>query len=223
MLVLPVPAVPESRTLLPRKIALAAQHRVEPRNAGGNPLAGDLVLKPQRRDRQHRDAVLVDEEGILVGAVSEPRYFTTRRRRVEIWSLTRWSSRITQSETYSSRPWRVSVAVAALAGDDGGHALVLEPAEQAAQLGAQDGVVGQAGEQRLERVQHHALGADGVDRVTEPDEQSFQVVLAGLLDLAALDVDIVQHDFPALGQTFQVESERSDVFGQAPASFPRTT
>ena len=31
-------------------------------------------------------------------------------------------------------------AVAALAGDDGGDALVLEPAEQAAQLGAQDGV-----------------------------------------------------------------------------------
>ena len=56
-------------------------------------------------------------------------------------------------------------ALAALAGDDGGDALVLEPAEQPAQLGAQDGLVGQAGEERLDRVQHHALGADGVDRV----------------------------------------------------------
>ena len=33
-----------------------------------------------------------------------PRYLTTRRRRVEIWSLTRWSRKITQSETYSSSP-----------------------------------------------------------------------------------------------------------------------
>ena len=33
-----------------------------------------------------------------------PRYFTTRSRRVETCSSTRWSSRITQSETYSSRP-----------------------------------------------------------------------------------------------------------------------
>ena len=51
-----------------------------------------------------------------------PRYLTMRSRRVETWSRTRWSSRITQSETYSSRPWRVSVPVAALAGDDGGDA-----------------------------------------------------------------------------------------------------
>jgi KaiC/GvpD/RAD55 family RecA-like ATPase len=27
---------------------------------------------------------------------------------IDTWSLTRWSSRITQSDTYSSRPWRVS-------------------------------------------------------------------------------------------------------------------
>ena len=37
----------------------------------------------------------------------EPRYFSTRSRRVEIWSLTRWSRVITQSEMYSSSPWRV--------------------------------------------------------------------------------------------------------------------
>ena len=32
-----------------------------------------------------------------------------RSRRVEVCSVTRWSSTITQSETYSSMPWRVSV------------------------------------------------------------------------------------------------------------------
>ena len=51
-------------------------------------------------------------------------------------------------------------------------------------------MIRQSGEQRLERIEHDALGADRVDRVLEPDEQSFQIVFAGLLDLAALDVDV---------------------------------
>jgi hypothetical protein len=37
-----------------------------------------------------------------------PRYLSTRRRRVDVCSVTRWSRTITQSETYSSMPWRVS-------------------------------------------------------------------------------------------------------------------
>ena len=49
------------------------------------------------------------------------------------------------------------------------------------------------------RVQHHALGADLVDHRVEADEQPFQVVLAGLLDLAALDVDVIdRHLLPAI-------------------------
>ena len=40
---------------------------------------------------------------------SEPRYLRIRSRRVEVCSVTRWSRTITQSETYSSMPWRVSV------------------------------------------------------------------------------------------------------------------
>ena len=99
----------------------------------------------------------------------------------------------------------------ALGGDDGGHAFVLEPAEEPAQLGAQDGFVGQAGEQRFQRVQHHALGADGINRVIEPDEQPFQVILAGLLDFTALDVDVFEHNFFAPDQARQIESERRDV------------
>ena len=39
---------------------------------------------------------------------SDPRYFSTRSRRVDVCSMTRWSSTITQSETYSSMPCRVS-------------------------------------------------------------------------------------------------------------------
>ena len=52
-------------------------------------------------------------------------------------------------------------------------------------------VVGQAGEQRLDGVQHDALGADRVDGVAQADEQPLQVVLAGLLDLAPLDAHVV--------------------------------
>ncbi len=89
--------------------ALAAQHGVEPRDPRRDPLGGRLVVQAQRRDRQHGEAVLVDQERVLVGAVRVPRYLTIRSRRVETWSVTRWSSRITQSETYSSRPCRVSV------------------------------------------------------------------------------------------------------------------
>ena len=99
----------------------------------------------------------------------------------------------------------------ALGGDDGGHAFVLEPAEEPAQLGAQDGFVGQAGEQRFERVQHHALGADGINREVQPDEQPFQVVLAGLRDFTALDVHVVEHDLFAPDQAREVKSERGDV------------
>ena len=152
---------------------------------------------------------------------AEPRYLTIRSRRVAIWSLTRWSRKITQSLTYSSRPWRVSVLLALLAGDDGGDALVLEPAEEPAQLGAQDGLVGQAGEERLEGVEHDALGADGVDGVAEADEQAFQVVFAGLLDLAALDADVVHRQLSCGGSARPGRSRARRRSRPAPRRSPR--
>ena len=69
-LVLPVPAVPEISTRAAAVVALAAEHGVEPGDARRDALVGRLVLQAQRGDRQHRDAVLVDQERILVGAVS---------------------------------------------------------------------------------------------------------------------------------------------------------
>ena len=79
-----------------------------------------------------------------------PRYFTIRSRRVEICSVTRWSRKITQSETYSSRPWRVSVPSPRSPVMTAVTPSVLEPAEQPPQLGAQDGRVGEPAEQRLD-------------------------------------------------------------------------
>ena len=80
---------------------------------------------------------------------------------------------------------------AAFGGDDRGDAAVTHPAEQPAQLGTQDAGVLQAAKQGFDGVEHHALRADLLDGVIEPHEQPFEVVFAGFLDLAAIDVDVV--------------------------------
>ena len=97
-----------------------------------------------------RDAVLVDEERVLVGAVraaavlddaQAPRGHLLGHAVVE------------QDHAVGDvllEPLARERAVAALAGDDRGDALVLQPAEQAAQLGAQQRLVGEAAEQRLD-------------------------------------------------------------------------
>ena len=110
-------------------------------------------------------------------------------------------------------------SVAPLAGDDGGDALFLEPAEQAAKFRADDVGVGQGGEQRLDGVQHHALGADLVDGGGEADEQTVQVVFAGLHDLAAIDLHLVDHELLVGGQRGQIVAERGDVLGQIGGAF----
>ena len=99
----------------------------------------------------------------------------------------------------------------ALRRDDRGHTFVLEPAKEPAQLAAQDALVGQAGEERLQRVQHHPLGPDGINRVVEPDKQPFQVILSAFLDFAALDMDVIKHNFLAPDQPRQIKTERRDV------------
>src|ERR1051326_1892110 len=101
---LPVPAVPVIKTLLPRK------------NPFPPSMVSRLVMPLERRSV---DAVWVNprevmgtteipllsiRNGYSFVPCDEPRYFITRRRRVEICSLTRWSSISTQSATYSSSP-----------------------------------------------------------------------------------------------------------------------
>ena len=118
---------------------------------------------------------------------------------------------MTQSETYSFQALTRQLTLAALAGDDGGDAFVLQPLEQAAQLRAQDRLIAEAAEQRLDRVEHDALGADRIDGVTQADEQAFEVVLARLLDLAAFDVDVVHFELAVVDEVTEVVAERGDV------------
>src|SRR5262249_48787443 len=89
------------------EVAFALQHLVEIRNAGRQPLGRRLMGETARCDRHHGDALLVDTvmpcssmmNGYSLVPCAEPRYLTMRRRRVESWSCTRLSRRITQSAT----------------------------------------------------------------------------------------------------------------------------
>ena len=53
-------------------------------------------------------------------------------------------------------------------------------------------MIWQPGEERLDRVEDDALRAGGLDGVPQPDEQTFEIILARLFDLAALDMDIIK-------------------------------
>ena len=197
-------------------VALTAEHGVEPRDAGRHPLARHLVPEPDRRHRQHGDAVLVDQERVLVGAVvgaavlDDPQ---PARRHLLAHPVVEHDDAVGHVllEALAGE-----LPVALLAGDDRGDAPVLEPAEQPPQLRAQDRLVGEAAEQGLDGVEHDPLGLDAVDRVAEPHEQPLEVVVAGLLDLAALDDDVREPDLLLGRQLVEVEAERADVLGQLP-------
>ena len=55
------------------------------------------------------------------------------------------------------------------------------------------------------------IGADGV---LQPDEQPLQVVLAGLLDLAALDAHVVDDELALVDQLVEVVAERGQIAGE---------
>ena len=110
-------------------------------------------------------------------------------------------------------------ALAALACDHGGHAPVFQPPEQPPQFGPDDPVIRQAGEQRFDRVEDDALGPDRLNRVVQPDEQAFEIVVAGFLDLAAFHADIVDGQFLRRDQLRKVKAQRRDVFGDLLAAF----
>ena len=104
--------------------------------------------------------------------------------------------------------------VALLAGDDDRDTLVLEPPKQPPQLRAKNRLVRQAGKECLHRVQHHPLGADLLDHRVKADEQAFQVVLAGLLDLTTFHVDIVDDHLFSADQAVDIKAQRRDILGE---------
>src|SRR4051812_23359787 len=102
-------------------------------------------------------------------------------------------------------------SVSALCGDHRRDAAVLQPAEQPAQLGAQQRHVGEAGKQRFDRIQNDALRADAVDCKTKAQEKPLQVVLARLFDLPPVDEYVIERELPFAYEHVDVEAERADV------------
>ena len=120
---------------------------------------------------------------------------------------------MTASETYSSSPCRVRAPSPRSPVISGRDSLVFQPPEQPPQLGPEDAVVRQAGKQRFDGIEDDPLGSQRPNRVIEPDEQPFQIVLAGFLDLAAFDAHVVDRELPRVDQPGEVEPQGSDIAG----------
>ena len=142
------------------------------------------MLQGHRRHRQHTDAGRIDEERILVRAVM----------RAAVLDHAQAARRDLIADAVIEQNHRVGhvlleallgqQAVTPLGRDHGGDAPVLQPPEQSPQLRPENAGVLEARKERLDRVEDDALGAHRPNRVIETDEQAFEIVLAGFLDLA---------------------------------------
>jgi hypothetical protein len=171
------------------------------------------VLEPQRGNRQNADAFGADEEWIFVRSVvgaAVLHYSQAARRHLVVDAVVEQDHGIRH---VLLEPLPRQEALAALARNHGGHPLVLQPPEQPPQLGPEDAVIRQAREQGLDRVEDDPFRSYRPNRVVEPDKQPFEIVLAGLLDLAALDAIVVDRKLPRLNQLRQIEAQRCDVVG----------
>ena len=140
--------------------ALAVQHDIETGYARAQAPGRGLVIEAQGGDGQDGDAFVADQEGIFVGAVG--RAAVLDHPQAAGGHLVA-DAMIEDDHTIGDvllQPVAGEGFCAALACDHRGQALILQPAEEAPQFRPQDGMVGDAGEEGLDRIQHHALGAD---------------------------------------------------------------
>ena len=143
--------------------SFAAQHRIQARNSAGNAFIAHLMLQTERGDRQNAETILVNQERIFVGAVRGAAIFDDAQ--TASGNLIRYPV-VEQDDAignvfFESMPGER--AVAAFGSDHGCHALVFEPAKQAAQFRSQDSLILQSGKQIFDGIENHALGANAVD------------------------------------------------------------
>ncbi len=191
--------------------ARAAQHDVEAGNAGRDLLVAGGVIEPDGGDRQDREPVLIDQERVLVRPVRGAAilHHPQASRGNLVGDPVVEEDHAVRNVLLEALPGER--AVAPLGGDDGGHPLVLQPAEQAHQLGPKNRLVGEPAEQGLDGVEDDPLGPDAVDGEPEPNEEPAEVVLAVLLHVAALDHDVVHHQLLLGGEVIEVEPQRPHV------------
>ena len=102
----------------------------------------------------------------------------------------------------------------AFAGDNRSYAEGFQELKQPPNFRAQQCSVGEAGEQRLDRIQHYSLRADRLDRVLEPDEQPLEVVLAGLGNFVRVDMNVIDRQLALADKFIEIEIKRSGVDDQ---------
>ena len=152
--------------------AAIAEHRVQFRHAAGDARRRRGMIEPQRRDRQHRNARLADQERIFVRAVRRAAIFDDAQpARGDLLD----DAVIEQDDAVGDELLEAltrEMMLAALTGDDRRDAAVLQPSEQPPQFRAQNRLVRQAREDRLDRVEHEALRADRANGFVEADEEA---------------------------------------------------
>jgi hypothetical protein len=170
------------------------------------------VIELERTERKHGEAVGTDQEGIFAGAVQGAAILDHPQAayRILIFDAVIEEDHAVGDVLFDSVPGKRSFT--RFGGNDGGDAFLLQPAEQAAQLGTQNVVVAKTGEQRFDRIQHHTFGPHGLDRALQADKQPFEIVLAGCLDLAALHANIIHEELLTRAQAGKIKSHGPDVF-----------
>ena len=139
------------------------------------------MVQAQRGDGQDGNAVFIDEERILVRAVGRSPVLDDAQApgRDLLADAMVQHDHAVRDELLDPVPGQL-VGPVPLGGDDRGQALLLQPAEQPADFGAQDAGVGQLAEERFKRVEDDALRANPLDGVGNSNEETIEVVLPGL-------------------------------------------
>src|SRR5690349_6604389 len=102
---------------------------------------------------------------------------------------------------------RRKMSVAASARNDGGKAMVFEPAEQAAQFGAKDGGIVNSREQTFDRIEDNAFCAHGFDGVCKPNEYAIEIEFAGFLDFVAAYLDVIDRQFTLFNKDIDIGAQ----------------
>ena len=116
--------------------AIAAEHRIQARDAAGDALIAHMVLHAQRSNRQNAETIFIDEKGIFVGSVGRAAVFHDAQ--AASGDLIGYA--VIEQDDAIRNIFFQSVAgeraFAAFGCDHGGYTLVFEPTKQAAQFGA---------------------------------------------------------------------------------------
>src|ERR1043165_2292090 len=140
-------------------------------------------MQARRGDGKNGEALLVDKKGMLVcpgrraAILDNPQ---TARGDLLLDAVVEQDDPVSHV-LFETIPRQL--AFAALASDDRGNSFFFQPAEQAAQFGANDRFTRQRGEERFESVEHDAFRADLIDGIAETKKQSFEILLAGAFAL----------------------------------------